>query len=52
MFELLARIQRKYFTLMSFLSKSERNILCKCHAPDMRDSRADVMDVEDKYGIP
>ena len=52
MFELLARIQRKDFTLMSFLSKSERNILCKCCAPDLKDYRTDVMGVEDKDEIP
>ena len=51
MFELLAWIQRRDFLLMSFLSKSERNILCKCRAPDMNKSRTGVMDVEYKDEI-
>ena len=37
---------------MSFLSKSERNILCKCCTPDLKDFRADVFDVEYKDENP
>ena len=51
MFELLASTQRRAFPLMIFLSKSERNLLCKCCAPDLKDYRAGVMDVEDKDEI-
>ena len=52
MFELLARIQRRYFLPIIFLSKSEWNILGKCPASDLKDSRDGVMYVEDKYDIP
>ena len=52
MFELLASTQRRALSLMSFLSKSERNILCKCCAPDLKDYRAGVMDVEDNDENP
>ena len=48
MFELLASTQRRALLLMSFLSKSERNILCKRRSPALKDYRAGVMDVEDK----
>ena len=52
MFEFLARIQGRDLLLLISLSKSERNLLCKCRASDMKQYRADVMDVEDKDKIP
>ena len=52
MFELLASTQRRALSLMIFLSKSERNILCKCRSPALKDYRAGVMYVEDKDKIP
>ena len=52
MFESLAMIQRRDLPLMSLLSKYEWNLLGKCPASDLKVSRADVMDVEDKDDIP
>ena len=52
MFELLASTQRRDLSLMSFLSKSERNIQCKCRTPALKDYRAGVMYVEDKDENP
>ena len=37
---------------MCFLSKYERNLVCKCCASDLKDYRADVLDVEYKDEIP
>ena len=51
MFELLASTQRRAFPLMIFLSKSERNLLCKYRPSDLKDPRAGVTDVEDKDDI-
>ena len=52
MFGLLSRIQCTDLPLMSFLLKSEWNLLGKCPAYDFKDSRAGVMGVEDKDDIP
>ena len=52
MFEFLARIKCRVLLPMSFLSKSEWNILGKGPASDLKGSRDDVMDVEDKDCIP
>ena len=49
---MLERIQPGALLLMSFLSKYDRNLLCKCRASDLKDYRANVMDVEDKEEIP
>ena len=49
---MLERIQLEALLLMSFLSKYDRNLLCKCRASDLKDYRVDVMDVEDKDEIP
>ena len=51
MFLLLARIQCRYLTLMSFISRSEWNLVGNCPASYLKDSRADVMNVEDKNEI-
>ena len=51
MFESLEMIQRRDLPLMSLLSKYEWNLLGKCPASDLKVSRADVMDVEDKEDV-
>ena len=52
MFELLARIQRRYLPLMSFLLNSEWNIMGKCPASYLKVSRDNFMDVGDREDIP
>ena len=51
MFGLLSRIQCTDLPLMSFLLKSEWNLLSNCPKSDLKYSRADVMGVEDKDEI-
>ena len=50
--KILARIQCRVLMLITFLLKSEWNLMGKCPASDLKDSRAYVMDVEDKDDIP
>ena len=52
MFGSLSWIQLRDLPPMSFLLKPQWNILGNCPSSDLNDSRADVMDVEDKDDIP
>ena len=52
MFESLTKIQCRSLMPMSFISKSELNIMGKCPASYLKVSWADVMDLEDKEDIP
>ena len=52
MFDLLEKIQHSTFPPISFLSKSEWNILVNCTASDLKVSSAEVIDVEYKDEIP
>ena len=51
MFESLASNQRRYFPPTSFILKSEWNILGNFPTHGLKDSKANMMDVENKDDI-